>query len=225
MAIRFRKQIVLMSAVVGVVLVVGGCTSDPFAGISLGSMNRQLVGNKLGPTAVQTPDGYSLETHNRWPTIIKVVYVAVPADGVAEWKTNLTARILHMMAFQTLNINAVYEGPIPEDLANSLRVPQQDDQNEFLARLIDFARQKINVGLTERWKDPKALKNDAHRSRFVGVLNFGWSDLRGRGTLRRTRFTAEVHGASSSLDLRGLGKDIYRIQMKSTVALGPLPVL
>ncbi len=225
MAIRFRRQIVLMAAIGGVALVIGGCTSEPFTSISLGSMNRQLVGNTLGPAAVQTPDGYSLETHNRWPTIINVVHVAVPPEGSAEWKTSLTASVIHMVAFQTLNINAVYEGPIPEGLANGLRAPPQDDQNEFLAQLIDFARQKINLGLTERWKDPEALKSDVYRSRFFGVLNFGWSDLRGRGKLHRTRSTAEVSGASSNLSLRSLGKDIYHIEMKSTVALGPLPVL
>lgn len=225
MAIRFRRQIVLMSAIAGLVLVIGGCTSEPFARISLGSMNRQLVANTLGPAAVQTPGGYSLETHNRWPTIINVVHVAVPPKGSAEWKTSLTASIFHMVAFQTLSIHAVYEGPIPEGLADGLRAPQPDDQNEFVAQLIDFARRKINLGLTGRWKNPEALRSDVYRSRFAGVLNFGWSDLRGRGKLHRTRSAAEVSGASSNLSLRSLGKDIYHIQMKSTVALGPLPIL
>ncbi|NIA21077.1 MAG: hypothetical protein GWP05_03690 [Anaerolineaceae bacterium] len=225
MAFRFRRQIILVSALAGLGLALGGCAGQPFAAISLGDMNRQLVANTLGPAAVQTPDGYSLETHNKWPTIIKVVHVVVPADGVAQWKTSLTASVIHMMAIQTINIDAVYEGPVPEELVNSLRAPQLDDQNAFLARLIDFARQKTNLGLTEKWKNSDALKNDPYRSRFIGVLNFGWSDLRGRGRLSRTRFTAQVHGASSRLDLSSLAKGIYRIQMKSTVALGPLPVL
>ena len=143
----------------------------------------------------------------------------------AQWKTHLTASVIHMVAVQTLNLSAVYEGPISESLVDGLKAPEADAQSEFVAQLIDFARQKVQLGLTERWKDPEQLENDVYRSRFAGVLNFGWSDLRGRGRLERTRSSADIHGASSNLSLESLGQGNYRIEMRSTVALGPLPVL
>ncbi|MBN2583763.1 MAG: hypothetical protein JXL80_11915 [Planctomycetes bacterium] len=207
------------------VVALGGCASDPFAALTIGQTQRQALAQALGPQAVETSDGYILETQTKWPTVISVVHAAAPVGGTVQSKTGLTASVVHMIAVQTLNVEMVYEGPLPDDLADALRSPDGSQNNEFLAQLIDFARDRMRLGLTEKWKDVEQLRDDPYRSRFVGVINFAWNDLRGRGKLQASELAVDVHGASSTLNLRKLEGDTYRIDTRSTVALGPLPVL
>jgi hypothetical protein len=202
-----------------------GCTSDPFARLAIGHTQRHAVAQVLGPQAVETPDGYTLETQASWPTVIRVIHASVPQGGTVQSKTALTASVVHMIAVQTLNIEMVYEGPLPDDLADALRVREAEQDNELVARLIDFARDRMRLGMTEKWKDADLLRNDPYRSRFVGVINFAWNDLRGRGALRTADLTVDVRGASSTFSLRPLEGGVCRIEARSTVALGPLPVL
>jgi hypothetical protein len=214
-------MVMVLSACAGL----AGCASDPFAALEVGLTPRQAVAQKLGGEAVETADGYIVETQKSWPTVISVIQASAPHGGVLRSKTSLTASVIHMIALQTLSVEMVYEGPLPDDLADALRVRDAEEDNEFVARLIDFARDRMRLGMTEKWKDADLLRNDPHRSRFVGVINFAWNDLRGGGRLRSSNLAVDVSGASSTFILRKLDGDVYRIETRSTVALGPLPVL
>ena len=224
MSFRFRR-VWLLGASLAAVAGLAGCAPDPFAALAVGLTQRQAVAQTLGPQAAETPDGYTLETQASWPTIIKVIHASVPQGGAVQSKTALTARVIHMIAVQTLNVEMVYEGPLPDDLADALRVRDAEQDNELVARLIDFARDRMRLGMTEKWKDADLLRNDPHRSRFVGVINFAWNDLRGQGALRTADLAVDVHGASSTFILRPLEGGACRIEARSTIALGPLPVL
>ena len=141
-----------------------GCASDPFAALEVGLTPRQAVAQKLGAEAVETPDGYIVETQKTWPTVISVVQASAPQGGVVRSKTSLTASVIHMIAVQTLNVEMVYEGPLPEDLSDALRVRDADEDNEFVARLIDFTRDRMRLGMTEKWKDADLLRNEIGRA-------------------------------------------------------------
>jgi len=65
-----------------------------------------------------------------------------------------------------------------------------------------------------------------YRSRFIGQMNMTMAALKGQGKLKRNDFAASVEGASpGQLRLEHIGGGIYRLEVRSSTTLGPLPVL
>lgn len=216
-----------LSLLVCLALVVGaaGCMPQTFSGVGLGTMGHAAVGSTLGADAVRIADGYSLDVHNPWPTVIQLVHVAVPEAGAAEWKLLLQGSVTHLIVVQLLGVEVVYEGPLPEELLHGLRAPEEETESEFRAALVAFVQSRVLAGMTDKWNDPETLRNDPHRSRFIGLYEACLVDLRGRGTLRRERFDAAIDAGGTSLKLRYLGSGTYRIEARTSASLGPLPVL
>jgi hypothetical protein len=189
-------------------------------------MNSQAVGRALGPSAVATSDGYSVDVQQPWPTVIHLVHVAAPEGGAARWKLDLSGRVVHLIAFQTLNVSVTYEGSLPADLLKSLRNQSPESANEFLSDFVGFVQARVHESETTKWTDAAALREDRYRSRFLGLLNVTEAALRGQGKAERSRFSVDVSGVSGSgLTLRYLGDDIYRIELWGRTTCGPLPVL
>jgi hypothetical protein len=203
-----------------------GCAADPFDAVALRTMNAPAVGRTLGPAAVATPDGYSLDLQQHWPTVIHLVHVAAPDGGAARWKLDFSGRVVHLIAFQTLNVAVSYEGPLPAELLKGLRNPSPESANEFLSDFVDFVNTKVHESMTAKWTDAAALRDDPYRSRFLGLLNVTAANLRGQGRAERSRFSVDVSGVpGSSLTLRYLGDDLYHIELSGAQSFGPLPVL
>jgi hypothetical protein len=216
----------LVLAVAVAAIVLGGCASDPFSRVALETMSHREVGEALGSDAVASPDGFTLEVQNKWPTILTLVHVAAPQDKAALWKLQLRGSVIHLVSFQTLNLAVVYEGPASPEILKGLRNPSGEDANEFQSALIGFMEQRVHESLSARWTEMTALRDDRYRSRFLGVFEVTISALRGQGKLDRSRFNVDIASSTPcALHLRHLGRDIYRIEMTGTVSLGPVPVL
>ncbi len=213
-------------AIIATGVALGGCMANPYDGVALRTMSAQNVGKALGPSAVATGDGYSVDLQQPWPTVIHLVHVAAPAGGAARWKLDLSGRVTHFIVLQTINVGVSYEGPLPAELLKSLRNQSPESANEFLSDFVGFVKAKVHESETAKWTDAAALRNDQYRSRFLGLLDVTEAALKGQGRAERTRFAVDVSGAAGSgLTLRYLGDDVYRIEMWGGATLGPLPVL
>jgi len=206
-------------------LLAGGCMSETLSGVELGMMSRAAVARALGPGAIETLDGYSLDEHNAWPTVVGFVHVAAPQTGSATWKLDFQGAVAHVIALQTWSLRIRYDGPLTEDVLNGLRVPDAEQENEFRGALADFVQARVKASMTDAWRDAEALKADPYRSRFLGLYDASLSDVRGRGTLRRERFSADVDAGPTTLTVRYLGAGAYRVELRGGAALGPLPIL
>jgi hypothetical protein len=215
----------LLFALVALGAALGGCVPNTFSRVELGLTDTQAVADALGPDAVRTPAGYTQETHNPWPTVIRLVNVAVPEGGQAEWKLQLTGRVAHLIVLQTLSVKVLYDGSLPESIVAGLQVPSDDKRSEFVATVIDFVENRVTASLTPKWTDPKLLAADRYRSRMLGLLQSCLGELRGRAKLSRDRFSATLSATGSSLSLRYLGGGVYRVTLTGSAALSPVPVL
>jgi len=199
--------------------------SETFSHVGLGTMSHDAVARALGPSAVQTSDGYSLDEHSAWPTVVGFVHVAVPETGSATWKLDLQGAIAHVVVFQNWDLRIRYDGPLPESVLQGLRITEKEEDNEFVATLAGFVEAHVRAAMTDKWQDAEALKDDRYRSRFLALYESSLADLRGRGRLRRQRFSADVDAGFTRLTLRYLGAGTYRVELQGTASLGPVPVL
>lgn len=220
---RHVSGLLLVLVALGAAL--GGCMPNTFSRIELGLTDHQAVADAMGPDATRTPAGYTQETHNPWPTVIRLVNVAVPKGGLAEWKLQLTGRVAHLIAFQTLSVDVRYDGPLPETIVTGLRLPSQDKRSKFVATVVDFIESRVTASLTPKWTDPKRLADDRYRSRMLGLLQSCLGELRGGGRLSRRRFSASLSADGCSLSLRYLGGGVYRVTLTGSATLAPMPVL
>ena len=188
-------------------------------------MGYRAVGQTLGPDARITPGGYTLEKVNGWPTVLNVLHVDVPEEGRALWKLSFVGHVTHLITFQQLAVDVVYEGPLGEELLAGLRAEPSDKDNELQARFIDFVKSRVEVSLPAPWQDAAALKNDRYRARFLAVYDGGLADLRGKGQLRHERFVADITLPDKYLRLSYQGEGHYRVELHATMDLGPVPVL
>jgi len=225
MSDRLGLRVTCSAGLLALSLLAAGCMSETFSGIELGMMSRAAVGRALGPAAVETADGYSLDEHNPWPTVVGFVHVAVPQAGSAGWKLDFQGAVVHVIALQTWNLRIRYDGPLPEDVLNGLRVPDAEEANEFRGRLADLVDARVRTSMTDAWRNAEGLKSDPYRSRFLGLYDASLSDVRGRGTLHRERFSADVDAGLTSLTVRYLGAGTYRVELHTSAVLGPLPIL
>ena len=215
----------LTAGVVGVALLCGGCLPETFSRIEVGATDRAGVREILGPAAVSASEGYSLDEHQAWPTVIGLTHAAVGEGDSVGWKLSLQGNVVHLIVFQMLTVDLVYDGPLSEGLLEKLRAPETDDASEFRASLVEFVRSRVGAAMTSRWTDAASLGEDRYRSRFVGLLESTLLELRGRGTLTRDRFDARLSTGANSLSVRYLGQGMYRVGLRGGVALSPLPVL
>jgi hypothetical protein len=215
-----------MMGTVGLCVLAAGCSIDEsYRRVQPGAMDRLAVHEAFGPEAVERGSGYSLDARNPWPTVVGFSHVAVAEDDPAEWKLHFEGSVAHLIVFQTLSVSVRYEGPLDEDLLRGLRAPRDDLESEFRAGLVDFVAARARKGMTEPWTDAEALKKDRYRGRFLALFESTLSDLRGRGRLAFDRFSAHLDAGTSSLELRYVGSGLYRLQMRGSCSLGPLPVL
>lgn len=228
MLVRF----ILATAVLTAALVGGGCASADRPAVRLGETSRDAVLEQLGPDARMTDDGVATDIRNEWPTVVGFVYVEAPEGQPVQWKAEMVGNVVHVLAFQTINIEAVYEGPLPEELRKGLAAPSEEpgvDDDELLDQLVAFFDRRIRKGMSPEWTDPELLADEKYRSRFMGVYAVALGGLRGRGELSRSAFgqwSASVRGANPHhLRVEYLSGDRYRIRMTSSAALGPVPVL
>jgi len=225
MATCIGARLLVLLGLAWLALAACGCVAEPYERVALGTMGVHAVREVLGPESVQTADGCALDVRRWWPTVVGCVHVAVPETGPAESKLLVTGRVLHWITFQTLYVDAVYEGPLAQELLDGLRIENRETDNEFRARLVDFVKSHVEAGLTAKWKDPVVLKDDRYRPRFIGVLESCISGLRGRGSMRRERFRVDIESPGRWLRLRYAGEGVYRIEMHGATSLSPLPVL
>ncbi len=214
--------LVALAALAGLL---GGCAVDPFARIDLGATSAPAVRSAFGAEARDTDGGCTVAVGQQWPTVVGFVHAHVPEQGRVDWKVSFRGSVIHMVTFQTLNLKVVYEGPLSEALVNGLRAPDPEKANEFAADLVGFLDQRVRVGMTEPWSDPKALEEDRTCSRFLGLYEFSLSGLRGRGKLSRERFAAQIDAPGARLVLDYLGDEVYQLAMRGTVSLKPFPIL
>ena len=214
----------LLAAALAALALASGCVADNFDRVSLGQSDRPAVLAAVG--AEETPGGsVTTEQHNGWPTVIRVLHVAMPEGGLAEWKLQATGSVTHLLLFQVLSMDVLYQGPITEGLADRLRAGGADEQNEFLADLLRFVRSRTTAALPEGWTDVDQLRNDKYRSRMLGLFETTIEQLEGRGRVSRQRYNVDVDAPGASLRLRYLGSGIYRIETHGSAALAPSPVL
>lgn len=224
-AITWRRATVVLALMV-LAAASGGCgVPDTFSRVQLAQSDRAAVAAALAVDAPFAVDGATQEVHNRWPTVIRVTHVAVPDGGLARWKLQLTGGVVHMILYQSLSVEVIYEGPLAEPIEDGLRVPKPEQDSEFVDALVRFVRERVTASLTDKWTDPALVAEDRYRSRMLGLFETTLQDLRGRASLTRERFGADLSAGSSSLHLRYLGEGLYRLEVRGSATLGPSPVL
>lgn len=213
-------------ALASLATVVAGCgVPDTFSRVQVGHSDQAAATASLGAEARKTPGGATQEVHNPWPTVIRLTHVAIPEGGLAQWKLQLTGSVVHWILYQSLSVEVIYEGPISQVLEDGLRVAKSEQDSEYAEALVRFVREKTVGSLSGKWTDAATVSQDRYRSRMLGLFESALQDLRGRGTLKRHRYGAEIQASGSSLVLRSLGSGSYRIEMRGSATLGPSPVL
>ncbi len=208
-----------------VTAVAAGCTGNAWSSIDVGTTSRDAALRAMGPQAVETPEGLTLETEH-WPTAIEVIHVSAAPDGAVQWKLSYRGAVTHFMVSQLVSTDVHYEGPLPEDLLRAMRMPESMDDSDFVEGLLGFLKSRIDESSTENWTDLQRVRNDKYRSRFLGLMNVTMASLSGQGRLQRDAYSASIRGAKpGSLELEHLGPDKYRITVNGSATLGPLPVL
>lgn len=223
---RTGCRVMMTVFAVAIMAAVSGCTGDSWSRISVGTTSREAALRAMGEDTSQGTGGLTLEEVNSWPTVIEVTHVEVAPEGAVEWKLSYRGAVTHLVVSQVVSTEIHYEGALPEAVARALRLPDAMTDGEFISELVKFLQGRVRAASPQRWTDPQQVGQDKYRSRFIGQMNMTMAALKGQGKLKRDDFAASIEGASPGrLQLEYIGGGIYRLEVRSSTTLGPLPVL